>query len=81
MPINKHEHNVQNTLVNQGPGQKIEIGHKGMGAKKKRERFKGRDLNQSYDKSPYNAKNPKNTVTAQKHHQKLRLHNDRGQLG
>ena len=39
---------------------------------------KGRDLTQYYDKSPHRQKNPKNNVTTQKRHQKLRLHNDCG---
>ena len=44
------------------------------------EREKGRDLTQSYDKSPYTRKkkNPKSNVTTHKRHQKLRLHNDCG---
>ena len=43
-------------------------------------REKGRDLTQSYDKSPYThrKKKTKNNVATQKRHQKLRLHNECG---
>ena len=39
-------------------------------------REKGRDLPQSYDKSPTPTRNPKSNVTTQKRRQQLQLYND-----
>ena len=40
------------------------------------QREKERDLTQSYDEMPYINRKFNNQFTTQKHHQKLRVHND-----